>query len=295
MSLAIRLKDVTRVFPEFRLGPLNMELDLGVALGYLGPNGSGKSTTMHCLMGLMEATSGEIEILGSRTDPRRSEWKQNIGYVGDVHVFHERWTVEQNLHWRSRYYQNWSEKSALELAKRFQLPLGRRAKELSSGNRVKLSLVQAMAHRPKLLLLDEPTAGIDPVVRGEVVDALFEILEAGESALLYATHVIGDIDRLADELAFLDNGEIVLRSSKEDLNDNWRKLSFRMTQTHMDFQDAVEVKREGADYYIVSSNHQATLAQLKELGAGEIRMNRMELEEIAVQIMKSGRSLGERR
>lgn len=139
MPQAFEFTDVTRVFPDFRLGPINLALEPGTALGYIGPNGSGKTTTTYCLMGLLEITSGEIEVFGCRNYPHRTQWKKDIGYVGDVHAFYERWTGEQNLLFRSRYYPNWSHQRAIELSERFQLPLHRRAMELSSGNRVKLS------------------------------------------------------------------------------------------------------------------------------------------------------------
>lgn len=288
MTKAFSFRDVVKTYPEFRLGPLNLELEPGIVLGYIGPNGSGKTTTMHCLTGLVKADSGEMEIFGRRNNPHKPEWKLDIGYVGDVHVFYERWTAERNLKFLSQFYPDWSDVRAMELAKRFKLPLNKRAKDLSSGNRVKLSLVGALAHSPRLLLLDEPTSGLDPVVRMEVLDTLFEILEDGERAIFYSTHILSDISRLADELAFLDDGQVIQRSAKDDLTDRWRKISFRLDRKFDKVEGVVSHREEGKNHQVVSLDFESTLVQLRDLGAKNIQENRMTIDEIAVQILKGG-------
>jgi len=286
MTKAFSFRDVVKTYPEFRLGPLNLELEPGIVLGYIGPNGSGKTTTMHCLTGLVKAESGEMEIFGRRNNPHKPEWKLDIGYVGDVHVFYERWTGEKNLKFLSQFYPDWSDERALELAKRFRLPLNKRAKDLSSGNRVKLSLIGALAHSPRLLLLDEPTSGLDPVVRTEVLDTLFEILEDGERAIFYSTHILSDISRLADELAFLDDGQVIQRSAKDDLTDRWRKISFRLDRKLDKVEGVVTDQQEGKDHQVISLDVGSTMQQLRDLGAKNIQENRMTIDEIAVQILK---------
>jgi ABC-2 type transport system ATP-binding protein len=198
MEKAFQYKDMIKTFPGFKLGPLNLELEPGTVLGLIGPNGAGKTTSLQCLVGLLRADSGEMRIFGCPNDLNWPAWKRDIGYVGDIPVFYERWTGHQNLRFISQFYPNWSDEKAAELANRFQLPLDKRAKDLSTGNRVKLSLISAMAHSPRLLLLDEPTSGIDPVVRTEVLDVLFEVLETGERAIFYTTHILPEISRLAD-------------------------------------------------------------------------------------------------
>ncbi|MFQ5824103.1 MAG: ABC transporter ATP-binding protein [bacterium] len=291
MPNAFKFKDVIKTFPDFQLGPLTLELEPGTVLGYIGPNGSGKTTTMHCLVGLLKADSGEMEIFGRRNDPNKPAWKFDIGYVGDVHVFYENWSGEKNLKFLSQFYPNWSDELVEDLAKRFVIPLHKKAKELSSGNRVKLSLISALAHSPKLLLLDEPTSGLDPVVRTEVLDVLFQVLEDGERAIFYSTHILSDISRLADDLAFLDNGQVKRRTAKDDLTDQWRKISFRLSGNDVRFESIVSHLREGKDHQIISTNYEATLRQLRDLGAENVQENRMTIDEIAVQILKEGKDV----
>jgi ABC-2 type transport system ATP-binding protein len=291
MDKAFQYNDVIKTFPGFKLGPLNLELEPGTVLGLIGPNGAGKTTSIQCLMGLLRADSGEMRVFGRLNDLNKPEWKQNVGYVGDVHVFYERWTGQQNLQFISQFYPNWSEAKAAELASRVQLPLDKRAKDLSTGNRVKLSLVSALAHSPKLLLLDEPTSGIDPVARTEVLDVLFEVLETGDRAIFYTTHILPEISRIADDLAFIDDGQIWLRTPKEDLNERWRKITFRLDKENITFESIASHRKEGNDHQVISSNFEITLRQLQELGAENVQDMRMSIEEIAVQILKGGKDV----
>jgi ABC-2 type transport system ATP-binding protein len=291
MTQAFQYTNVIKTFPEFKLGPINLDLAPGTALGFVGPNGAGKTTTIQCLMGLLRADSGEMEVFGRKNDINKPEWKLDIGYVGDVHVFYERWTAQRNLDFLSQFYPNWSHQKAAELSQRFHLPLNKRAKDLSTGNRVKLSLVSALAHSPKLFLLDEPTAGIDPVVRTEVLDVLFEILETGENAIFYATHILSEISRLTDELAFIDDGQIWLRMPKDDLLEQWRKISFQLSKDNIQYTAAVAHRQEGKNHQIISSDFHETLQQLKELEAENIQENRMSIDEIAVHILKGRKNV----
>ncbi|MFC2168929.1 AAA family ATPase, partial [Acidobacteriota bacterium] len=162
---------------------------------------------------------------------------------------------------------------------------------LSSGNRVKLSLIQAMAHSPRLLLLDEPTSGLDPLIRSELLDELFEVLKDGERTIFYSTHILADINRLVDELCFLDEGAIQLRTNKEELMSRWRKISFKMPSSPQVFDAAIQHHCEGNLHQVVSHNLEKTLAHLQKLKAIDIQEFRMSIDEVAVFIMKEGKSV----
>lgn len=289
MKKAFQLTELTKQFPDFKLGPINLELEPGKVLGYVGPNGSGKTTTMHCMVGLIKADSGKTEIFGRVNDPNKIDWKFDVGYVGDKHVFYENWSGEKNLKFISQFYPSWSNEMAAQLIKRFELPIEKKAKELSTGNRVKLSLVQALSRFPKLLILDEPTAGLDPVVRTELLDILFEVLEDGERSIFYSTHILTDISRLADELAFIDKGEVKFKSPKDDLTENWRRISFKLIEASNTFEKVVNIEHEGNNYKVVSKDYLSTINQLKQYGAQNIQETRMGIDEIAVHILKENK------
>ena len=146
----------------------------------------------------------------------------------------------------------------------------------------------ALAHGPRLLLLDEPTSGLDPVVRAEVLDVLWEITEDGGHAVLYSTHVLSDINRLADELAFLRDGQIVLRSGRDKLSESWRRVSFRLQAEDVVLDGVVEHRQVRVEHQVITRDAEATLQQLNELGAEAIEVSRMSVDEIAVQILKEG-------
>ena len=289
MTDAFSMTNVVKRYPDFKLGPLNLELEPGKVLGFAGPNGSGKTTTIHCLVGLVRAESGEMRIFGRLNDLFIPEWKYDVGYVGDTHAFYENWTGEANLAYLSRFYPRWSHSYALELAKRFELPLGKQAGELSRGNRVKLSLVAALAHYPRLLLLDEPTSGLDPVVRSELLDILFEVVESEERAIFYSTHILSDIGRLADDLAFILDGRLLLRTPKDFLTEKWRRITFRHSNREFATDGFESHKARGNDHQIISTDFEARLQELREIGAQDIQVSRMGIEEIAVEILKGSK------
>jgi ABC-2 type transport system ATP-binding protein len=288
MEKALVLTNSIKKYKGFQLGPISFELESGIVCGYIGPNGAGKTTTMHCISGLIKTNGGTIEIFGRKNDINHPEWKHNIGYVGDYNPFYENWTGTKNLKIISRFFPSWSDHTVQELAYRFNAQLDKPVKSLSTGNRLKLALISVLARSPRLLLFDEPTAGLDPVVRAEVLDVLFEILEKGDSSIFYSTHILSDISRLADDLVFLKNGKIILRKTKDDLTDNWRKITFRLDKQYSTFEAVVKVRQEEREYQLISSNYQATIRQLRSIGAENIQENRLTIDEIAVEILKGG-------
>ena len=294
-SAALSIRGLVKNFGDFRLGPLDLELERGTVLAYIGPNGAGKTTTLHCAMGLVRRDGGEILVDGCPNETERPEWKQNVGFVGEAQGHYQRWTVAKNLDFLSRFYTGWSEERATELARRFDLHLDKKVKDLSRGNKTKLALVAALAHDPDLLLLDEPTNGLDPVVRSEVLDVLWEFMEDGDKAILYSTHVLSDISRLADELVFVRDGHLVRRTTKDSLTEGWRRFSFRWSAGSRplpEIRGGHRQRSSGSDHEVISSDYEDTGAHLKELRAEGVQSTRMTLDEITLEILKEGHRAG---
>ncbi len=237
---AIRLAGLTKRFPGFQLGPLDLTLKPGTVLALVGPNGAGKTTTLNCIAGLLVPDDGGVEVFGSPAHPARTEYRRDVGYVGEENGFFQRWTAGRNLEYLASLIPGWSSDRARKLSHRIGLPMDKPVSKLSRGNKTKLALVAGMSHRPRLLLLDEPTSGLDPVVRAEVLDVLWETIEDGEHAVLYSTHVLSDINRLADELVFLRDGRVVLRTGRDELGERWRRVSFRLTNDEVELSGVVE-------------------------------------------------------
>ena len=286
---AVSLLGLEKRYPGFQLGPLDLSIEPGTVVGLVGPNGAGKTTTLNCIAGLVAPDAGGADIFGRFHAPDDATWKRDIGYVGEEHGFYGRWTAERNLRAVGRLQPGWSEPRVRRLIERFELPRATKAADLSKGNRTKLALIAALGHGPRLLLLDEPTSGLDPVVRSEVLEVLWEILEDGEAAILYSTHVLSDISRLADELVFLARGRVLLRSDKDKLEDEWRRISFRLAADDLALEGVVHQQRVGANHQVVSSDQESTLRRLRELGAESLEVSRMSIDEIVVEILKGNR------
>jgi len=285
---AARLSGLIKRWPGFQLGPLDLDLEPGTVLALVGPNGAGKTTTLNCMAGLIVPDEGGTEVYGSPVHPTRTEFRRDVGYVGEENGFFQGWNARRNLDFMAKLMPGWSNDRARRLSERFGLPLDKPVNKLSRGNRTKLALVAALAHGPRLLLLDEPTSGLDPVVRAEVLDVLWEITEDGDHAVLYSTHVLSDINRLADELIFLRDGQLVLRTGRDELSERWRRVSFRLPDEEVELDGVVEHRRVRAEHQVITRDSEATLRRLDELGAEAVEVSRMSVDEIAVQILKEG-------
>ena len=286
MHNALTLKGIVKKYRGFTLGPLDLTLEPGRVLAYIGPNGAGKTTTMHCISGLVKPDAGTVTLYGAGATPFSGDWKQNMGYVGDTQAFLEDWTAEQNLAAVKQFYASWSDTRASELCSMLDLPLHKKVTHMSAGSRVKLSLVRTLAFEPRLLMLDEPFAGLDPVARADMIDCMFSFIEDRQRSILFSTHTISDIERLADEIVFLDNGTIVQRSLKEDLAENFRRFSFFLKSSLSELPGCVSLKQKGDRYEAVSSDCTKTARELQKAGAANVAQSRMNLEEIAVTVIK---------
>ena len=287
-TAAARLSGLTKRWPGFQLGPLDLILEPGTVLALVGPNGAGKTTTLNCMAGLIVPDEGSTEVYGNPVHPTLTDYRCDVGYVGEENGFFQRWTAGRNLEFLAEQIPGWSRDRARRLSERIALPLDKPFNKLSRGNRTKLALVAALAHGPRLLLLDEPTSGLDPVVRAEVLDVLWETTEDGEHAVLYSTHVLSDINRLADELIFLRDGDLVLRTGRDELSERWRRVSFRLQDKDVELSGVVEHRRVRAEHQVITQDAEATLGQLTALGAEAVEVSRMSVDEIAVQILKEG-------
>jgi ABC-2 type transport system ATP-binding protein len=280
---AFTLTGVVKRYPGFTLGPLDLTLEPGTVVGFVGPNGSGNDDPqLHRRLVVPEA--GSVDIFGRPVDHRAPAWKADVGVVGEAHGFYKAWTAEENLRFLSAFYPAWSDQLVKRLTGRLGLPLDKKVETLSKGHLAKLAMVAALGHGPRLLLLDEPTAGLDPVVRAEVLDVLWEVLEDGEHAIFYSTHVLSDISRLADELVFLRDGQVLLPGARTELTGRWRRISFRLTAADVALAGAVEYA--GCAQAPVVTTAGGDSGPPARDGAEAIGQSRMTIDEIAVAILK---------
>lgn len=283
----LQINELTKNYGDFSLGPVNLSVEAGCALGLVGANGAGKTTLFRSIMRTVRADDGMVFIDQQQTSNSDGSWKINVGYVGDYSPFFEARSGMHNLKVLSKFYPDWSHERALVLAKRLNLDLGKRVKQYSTGNRTKLAIVAALSHNPRLLILDEPSNGLDPVVRDVFMEILHEQMESGETALLYATHHISEIENLADRLVFLSQGVVLRDEIKEDLSHSWKRITFRSEMAPVDIPNLISQRTEHPYYELISDNGAASEQYLTEMGVDNLESSNLSIEKITVEILKS--------
>jgi ABC-2 type transport system ATP-binding protein len=223
------MKEIVRtqdLFKSFRavsvLNGLNMSVPEGAVFGLAGPNGAGKTTSIKILMNILQPTSGHAEVLG--VDSRRLAGASftNIGYVSENQEMPEWMTVEYFLTYLKAFYPAWDDARARELVREFALPLDRQLGRLSRGMRMKAALASSLAYRPRLLVMDEPFSGLDPLTREDLIDGLLE--SAGETTILISSHDLGEIESFASHIAYLDCGRLQFSEEMSSLAARFREV-----------------------------------------------------------------------
>ncbi|MBQ2803379.1 MAG: ABC transporter ATP-binding protein [Lachnospiraceae bacterium] len=223
--IMVRLEQVSKRMGTFLLKDITMELPEGYIMGLIGPNGAGKTTLLHLIMGLLELEDGRIEVMGKEFLNEEHAIRDDMGVVLQERLFQNRMTLQENAAFYGRYYKNYDEVYLKQLLKRFELEPERRYKKLSKGEELKFQFAFALAHHPRLLILDEPTGNFDPDFREEFFKALKEFIADGSRSVILATHLTEDLDRFADYITYLDKGKLLFSQDIESLKEGFRLLS----------------------------------------------------------------------
>lgn len=214
---ALEIKDLTKSYKNFQLGPVNLTLPCGCIMGLIGENGAGKSTTIKLILDMIEKETGSITILGKNNQKELHITKEEIGVVLNEPGYPECIRTEQLGKIMKYTYKQWDDKVFLELVKKLKIPADTDFKDLSSGNKMKLGIAAAMSHHSKLLILDEATNGLDPVAREDVLDMLYEFTRDETHSILISSHIVSDLEKLCDYITFIHNGKILLCEEKDRL------------------------------------------------------------------------------
>ncbi len=220
MENILEIKGLKKTFGDFTLDNISFSLPKGFITGFIGPNGSGKTTTIKLIMNLLKKDSGDIRIFGLDPARQEKEIKNRIGFVYDESHFYEELTVEEMKRIIAPMYEQWDEQQFQNYAAKFDLPGNKKTKELSRGMKVKFSLAIALSHHADLLIMDEPTAGLDPVVRSEILDILYALMQDENKGVFFSTHITSDLDRIADYIVMIYNGKILFCTQKDALMEN---------------------------------------------------------------------------
>tara|TARA_Y100000034_G_scaffold15754_1_gene16880 strand:+ start:1700 stop:2554 length:855 start_codon:yes stop_codon:yes gene_type:complete len=228
----LEYKNVHKIFNQnMVLKSINLIIEPGMVVGLLGKNGAGKTTLLRSALGLIEIDTGEIFTLGANPTQLNTELKSQVGYVPQQAFGYEGFSIREALDLHSSFYCEWDNSLEQDWLKRFELNPDDMVENLSIGQRQALALIMAMAYRPKLLILDEPVASLDPIARREFMLDLFDLsLESG-SGVIFSTHITSDIERVATHVALVKDGEVKLFNELDELKSSIRKVNFNPTQT----------------------------------------------------------------
>ena len=219
-NYAIEIKNLVKKFDSFTLGPIDLSIPKGTIVGYIGQNGAGKSTTIKLLLGLLKKDSGEIKILGY-DNPNSIELKDKIGVVFDELLVPEELTLVDLEKFCSRVYSKWNREFFYQLKKKFNLSEKQTIKNYSRGMRMKLSMAVALSHNAEILILDEATSGLDPIVREEILDLLLDFMQEENHTILISSHILSDLEKVADYIAFINDGKVLFVETKDELKENY--------------------------------------------------------------------------
>lgn len=221
---AIEIKGLRKNFDDFKLGPIDLCIPKGTIVGYIGQNGAGKSTTIKLLLGLLRADSGEINILSKR-DPQNIMVKDKIGVVFDDLYLSQEMNAIQVEKFCSMAYSKWDRQRFFELKNQFNLPDKKIIKNYSRGMKMKLGVAMALSHHAELLILDEATSGLDPIIRDEILDILLDFMQDENHTILISSHILSDLEKVSDYIAFIDNGKLLFFEGKDELKDKYALCS----------------------------------------------------------------------
>ena len=241
---AIEIKNLTKSYGNFKLDNLSLTLPSGCIMGLIGENGAGKSTTIKLILDMIHKDSGSITILGKDNEENIQLTKQDIGVVMDEVGIPECMSVEQVGKVMKYTFQNWEENTFSHLVQRLSLPAGKPFKDFSRGMKMKLGIAIALSHKSKLLLLDEATSGLDPVVRDEVVEMLNDFTRDENHSVLISSHIVSDLEKLCDYIAFIHQGKLLLCEEKDQLLGEYGLIHCTKEQLEELNPDAIRCKKE---------------------------------------------------
>ncbi|RED85384.1 MULTISPECIES: ATP-binding cassette domain-containing protein [Cohnella] len=290
MEAAISLRGMKLQHERFALGPVDCSIPKGMVTAIVGPNGSGKSTLFRALLGLEPVRAGEIEMLGTLLDGNQGDqYKSRIGFLAEnPHAHESHLTANEKAKFASNWYPSWEWERYNKLLRHFDVDGGIKLSKMSKGMRRKAELSIAMAHDPDLLLLDEPSSGLDPFAWKTMLEELGRYMEPGDRTLVLATHILEEIKRLADYILFIYRGKVLGLYEKDRLLDDWRTIVVQidyaakggseMLQRAPGFQGLSEA---GAGLYRLEvDDPERGEAYCRDNGFRVVAVQRMELEDI---------------
>ncbi|GEP84665.1 ABC transporter ATP-binding protein [Staphylococcus piscifermentans] len=282
---AIDVKHLTYQTSNFELSDISFHVPKGYVTGFIGSNGAGKTTLIRLIMNLLSPDSGTIHMLGAKMPNFEKEIKEKIGFIYSELYLNEKWNITKCEKIFSLMYSTWDKALFEKYIAKFQLPLNKKIKTFSTGMKMKLSFAIAFSHHAELYILDEPTAGLDPVTRNEVLEIIQDELINEKKSVFFSTHIISDIEKIADHLVYLKNGEIIFDEQKHILLNKYQVIRGNIEDLDEELMSyIINLKIKQTGYEGLTREAEA----FKELFGNRVVIKQPSIEELMVNIEQSG-------
>jgi ABC-2 type transport system ATP-binding protein len=291
-DVALKLHGVGKHYKFFDLEDIHLELPHGHIMGFIGPNGAGKSTTIRILMGLVHQDRGEVTVLGHRMPEQQSAAKWDIGFASEDMRLYDAATLDWHMRFVRSIFPSWDQSYAQLLLKRFDLKPEQHIKGLSHGQRTKAALLLVLARRPRLLILDEPTTGLDPVARHEILRELTDVMGDERRSILFSSHNTQDVEQISDQITFIDRGRIIDSRDKETFMDRWRRIRVELPSGVQlpALSGVIDIKQSGRLAVATTNAFDGVLPRAYESAGVRVQaVETMTLEEIFVENVQHSR------
>ena len=281
-NYALKLTNITKKYDDFLLDRVSFNVPKGNIVGLIGENGAGKSTTLNSLLDIIERDSGDVFILDSEKNKISNAIREKIGVVFDGNNFPEDLTPQKLNNVLKAIYNNWEEKRFYELLENFSLPKNKKIKKFSKGMKMKLSISVALSHKAQLLILDEATSGLDPVVRDDILDILLDFVQEENNSILMSSHITSDLEKIADYIVFIHKGKVIFEETKDNLIYNYGIIKCKLKEFNdIDKKDIIRYRKMNYGYEILIKNKKEL-----EKKYPNVIMDNIKIEDIMLMYVK---------
>lgn len=287
MENILELHQVSKTFPKtnFRLDNMSFSLPYGAILGFVGENGAGKTTTIGCILNTIAKDSGTIKLFGKEMLDSDTGLREKIGVVYDGDNFPAYWTAKQLSKVMQGLYTNWDNELFCKYLADFNLPAKQKIKHYSKGMTMKLAIAAALAHHPQLLILDEATSGLDPIMRDEMLDVFLEFVQEEDHSILLSSHITSDLEKIADYITFIHNGKLIMTASKNDLLYNYAVMRCKESQfLSLDSRDILAYRKRDFQIDVLVSNEKEAIRKYRD-----VVIDHVSVDEIMLLLVKGER------
>ena len=284
MSNILELRKVSKQYKNFAFGlkDISFSLPSGSIMGYVGENGAGKTTTIGCILNTLFKDSGSIELFGKKMEDEDTAIREDIGVVFDGDNFPNYLSADKLASVMQGIYSNWDDALFREQLSTFKLNGEQKIKTYSKGMRMKLAIAAALAHHPKLLILDEATSGLDPIMRDEILDVFLDFVQDEEHSILLSSHITSDLEKVADYITFIHEGEIILTASKDDLRYKYAVMRCKAAQfDSLDRSDIIAFRRKDYQIDVLVADKDAAMRKHKD-----VVLDSVSIDEIMLLLVK---------